>query len=236
MTSDDDGRVGYHMAKLRSLVEEEGKLSTALILSSVLKIHTDVIAVRGSVNTISAQLDTMHSMLGPSKTDQLKTILCITNEPWTSRFRTYDERRINGTGEWLLQLELLQNWACEPEGPQTLAIEAVPNFGKTYLASSIIIHLRDRVQRDQKPVALAYYFFDKSSKSLSSGDIIRSIIYQFCTQNLQFFEIASPIIQQEKGSAVNLSDAASKKLWSSLIANGRLKNYGLCLLSSCLMG
>ncbi len=227
MTSGDDGGVRYHIAKLQSLVEEEGKLSTALILATVLKMHTDVVAVRGSVDTISGQIDSMQSMLGevgtllgPSKVDQLKTMLCIENEPWNARLRACAERHISGTGEWLSQHELFKAWAsCQAEGPQVLALEGGPNFGKTHLATTMIMHLRLQAQQSQTPRALSYYLFNNSVKRLSPGDVVRSIVYQLYTQNLQFFETAMPIIKRISGSVGNLNDETSKHLWSSLIVN-----------------
>ncbi|KAH6611841.1 hypothetical protein C7974DRAFT_85673 [Boeremia exigua] len=83
-----DGDMGARTAELQKLIEEEGRLSSALILASVLKIHKDVGTINTSVNTISGKLSHVHEMimeystsLGPSRVDQLKTLFCIANEP-----------------------------------------------------------------------------------------------------------------------------------------------------------
>ncbi|KAL6703217.1 hypothetical protein ACN47E_010079 [Coniothyrium glycines] len=203
MGTNDDRGVGASLAKLRALVEEEGKLSSALILATVLKIHTDVVAVRGGVNTMTGQLETMRDMLeeqgnllGPSKADQLKKMLCITDESWRSRLRSYSERRIPGTGEWLLHHEMLMAWISDSaESRQVLAIEADSNSGKTYLAVAAIAHLRKREQENQTPANVAFCLFDTSSKKLTFGDVVRAISYQLCLQDLRFFDCAFPEIQ-----------------------------------------
>ena len=146
MGGDDQG-VGDHLARLRTLVDEERKLSSALVLATVLKIHTDVIAIRGNVNTVTNQLHTMHEMIGPSKIEQLKKLLFIDGEPWNSRFRACADRRISGTGDWLMQHDLLAAWTFNPANDsQVLAIEAASRSGKTYLATAAIIHLREHAR------------------------------------------------------------------------------------------
>ena len=209
MVSGDDAGIGAHMAELQSLVEEEGRLSTVLILATVLEIHTDTIAIRGSVNTMSGQLDTMHNMLGeygtllgPSKTEQLKMMLCIANEPRNSRLLACAERRIKGSGEWFLQHDLFMSWATvQADSSQVLAIEAGSKSGKSF-STTAIIHLQEQAQKGGAPSAVAVYFFDELSKAPTSGDVVRSIACQLCVQNLQFFEIAYLVIQQILGETV----------------------------------
>jgi hypothetical protein len=222
MATDDDRGVEAHLSKLRSLVEEEHKLSSALVLSTVLKIHKNVVAVRGDVNVISGRLEAVQNMLGeyknllgPSKTDELKKLLGLSGEPWSSRFRTCAERRIAGTGGWLLKHEDFAPWLSKSEGsPQILAIEAGSDYGKTYLATAVIVHIRQHAEQDQNLDIVAFYLFDKSAKSLTFGDIVRTSIFQLCVQSSQFFAIAHPLIQLYFGRT---GQRSSVDLWIEIV-------------------
>ncbi|KAF1918595.1 hypothetical protein BDU57DRAFT_566922 [Ampelomyces quisqualis] len=224
MATGDDGTVEAHLSKLRSLVEEEHKLSSALVLSTVLKIHTNVIAVRGDVNVISGRLETMQSilgeyknLLGPSKTDELRKLLAISGENWSSRFRTCAERRIPGTGRWLLEHKDFTAWLASSDGSsQLLAIEADSDYGKTYLATAVIVHIRQYAIENQRLDMVAFYLFDKSSKSLTFGDIVRTVIFQLCIQSSQFFAIADRLIQSHLGRTAQTSSA---ELWSKIVVH-----------------
>jgi hypothetical protein len=175
---DDDKGVGDHLAKLQSLVEEEGRLSSALVLATVLRIQADVVAVRGGVNSITDQLHTMRGMLGPSKIDELKKMLYIDSEPWNSRFRACAERRISGTGDWLLQHDLVMAWISSSTAePQFLAIEAQSHAGKTYLATAAIVHLRKTARQTQTNAPVAYYLFDKAATGLTAADVVRAVVF-----------------------------------------------------------
>lgn len=224
MGTDDDGKVGAHLSKLRSLVEEEHKLSSALVLSTVLKIHTNVLSIRGDVKIISGRMESVQStlievknLLGPSKTDELKKLLGLSDETWSSRFRTCADRRIEGTGGWLLKHDDFTVWLSSSNGSyQLLAIEADSDYGKTYLATAVIVHIRQQAIQNQKLDMVAYYLFDKSSKSLTFGDIARAIIFQLCIQSAQFFAAADPEIQLLFGRT---AQTGSVELWKRVIVD-----------------
>ncbi|CAN9169492.1 unnamed protein product [Alternaria alternata] len=199
MATGDDAGVSDHMLKLQGLIEQEGKLSTTLILASVLKIHTDVVAVRGSVSTMSDKLDLVHekiseynTALTPSRVERLKTLFSVDQEPWYNAFRVCAERCVPNTGAWLLQHEKFKAWTTtHAHLPQILTIEAASRSGKTYLATIAITYLHERVlDTSSARLAVAFYYFDKVSKELTADTIIKSIAYQLCTQNPVFLDRA----------------------------------------------
>ncbi|KAJ8118468.1 hypothetical protein OPT61_g548 [Boeremia exigua] len=213
MGSNDDKGVGQHLDKLRSLVEEEHRLSSALVLATVLKIQTDVTAVRGGVETITDQLHTMRDMVGPSKIEQLQKLLHIDSETWKTRFRDCADRRISGTGEWLMQHELLMAWiSSSAADSRILAIEAASNTGKTYLATAAIDHLGKHATQSGARATVAFYLFDQTSRQLTAGDVVRAIVYQLCAQDDRFCDITFPIIQQTSQDTLS-----SKALWKQLV-------------------
>jgi hypothetical protein len=227
MALDDDAGVGWHMNELRRLVEEEGKLSTALILASVLKIQKDVLAVHGSVDTVSNKLDVLHSLIGeyshslsPTRIDQLKTYFSIENQPWNDTARTYAERHVGGTGVWLPQHELFINWdTTRADTSQFLAIEAGSMFGKTHLATMAATYLAERARCTEAHCVVASYYLDKTSKTLTAAAIVRAIAFQLCVQDPPFLETAYPLIRKAAGLNKSLSALSTSELWSSLVVD-----------------
>jgi hypothetical protein len=204
MGGDDQG-VDEHLTQLRKLVEEENKLSSALVLSTVLQIHTNVLTVRENVGTI------MHTMLEPSKIGKLKEWLHIDSEPWTSRYRACADHRVRKTGEWLLQHDLLTAWIAAENESQILALEAASSTGKTYLAIAAIDRLQ-RHARDHKSAAVAYYLLDRTAVLSTTGNVVRAILFQLCVQNAQFFKLAQPILEDPKNN-----DIKGEDLWNSIV-------------------
>ncbi|KNG51777.1 neutral amino acid permease [Stemphylium lycopersici] len=205
MGGDDQG-VEEHLAKLRQLVEEESKLSSALVLSTVLQIHKNVLTVRENVDTI------MHTMLEPSKIGKLKEWLQIDSEPWASRYRACADHRVRETGKWLLQHDLLMAWVAAENGSRVLALEAASSTGKTYLAIAAIDHLQTRAREDQTSAAVAYYLFDRTAILSTTGNVVRALLFQFCVQNAQFFKLAQPILEASKENSTKGED-----LWENIV-------------------
>ncbi|RFN52963.1 neutral amino acid permease [Fusarium flagelliforme] len=220
-TGDDEG-VGDQMVKLQDLIEQEGRLSTALILASVLKIHKDVGAVRKSVSTVMDKLSLVHNSIIEYSTsltsqhvDKLKSSLYITHEPWNDAFRACAERCVAGTGEWLLLDNKFNAWATtRNDAPHIFAIEAGSNFGKTYLTTIVIAHLHKRALEEVKTQSvIAFYYFNSASKDLTAAAVIRAIAFQLCTHNTRFFDFFRSLHKTS-------SDASSSlgiNLWTSLI-------------------
>ncbi|EKJ68749.1 hypothetical protein FPSE_11080 [Fusarium pseudograminearum CS3096] len=222
MATGDDAGVGEQMVKLQGLIEQEGRLSTALILASVLKIHKDVGAVRRSVSTVMDKLSLVHdsiieysTSLTSQHVEKLKASLYITHEPWNDAFRACAERCVAGTGEWLLLDDKFHAWATTQNGaPHIFAIEAGSNFGKTYLTTIVIADLHKRPLEELKthPV-IAFYYFNNASKDLTAAAVIRAIAFQLCAHNTRFFEFFRNLHKTS-------SDASSSwgiNLWTSLI-------------------
>jgi hypothetical protein len=226
MTTGDDASVGKEMVQLQDLIEQEGRLSTALILASVLKIHKDVGAVRSSVSTMMDKLSLVHNSiieystsLTPKHVEKFKESFHITHEPWNEAFRACAERCVAGTGGWLLQDDNFNAWATtRNNAPYIFAIEAGSNFGKTYLATIVIIHLHKRALEMKTHSVIAFYYINKASKDLTAAAIIRAIIFQLCTHNTWFSDLVNAlIIKETPGTNLNVSSSSAIDLWTSLI-------------------
>ncbi|KAI5840134.1 hypothetical protein DFP73DRAFT_197875 [Morchella snyderi] len=94
-----------------------------------------------------------------------------------SRYLGIRERRIKGTGEWLLQHPTFKNWMNGNPGCTVLWGCAKPGAGKTFISSKVIDHIKS-----QAPIhnsAVGYYFFDHMEKDrVSHKDILSSLIGQ----------------------------------------------------------
>lgn len=204
MGGNDQG-VGAHLTLLRDLLEKESRLSTALVLSTVLQIHKNVLTVRENVDTI------MHTMLEPSKIGKLKEWLHIDSEPWTSRHRACADHRVRNTGEWLVRHRLFKAWVLPGNELQVLALEAASSTGKTYLAIAAIDHLQRRHRNDQTSTAVAYYLFDRTVALSTIGNVVRAVLFQLCVQNVQFFKLAQPILE------VPEENIKGEDLWGKIV-------------------
>ncbi|TLD07789.1 hypothetical protein PgNI_10312 [Pyricularia grisea] len=221
---EDDKGVGAHMEELQRLIDEEGRLSTALILSTVLRIQKDVQAVQGSVTTVSDKLSVVHDMItenSPSRVDQLKKLFGIGSEPWNDTFHACAEQSVSGTGGWLLRREDFSAWTtAASEAQQILAIEADSNFGKTFIATQVISHLYRSVKETNGSSAVAFYYFDNSSKDVTASAVIRAIAFQLCMQSPSLLDLVLPVVKailEPENSS--LSSLSSNELWTRLVVN-----------------
>ncbi|EUC28197.1 hypothetical protein COCCADRAFT_9383 [Bipolaris zeicola 26-R-13] len=204
MGGNDQG-VGAHLTLLRDLLEKESRLSTALVLSTVLQIHKNVLTVHENVDTV------MHTMLEPSKIGKLKEWLHIDSEPWTSRHRACADHRVRNTREWLVRHRLFKAWVLPGNELQVLALEAASSTGKTYLAIAAIDHLQRRHRNDQTSTAVAYYLFDRTVALSTIGNVVRAVLFQLCVQNVQFFKLAQPILE------VPEENIKGEDLWGKIV-------------------
>ncbi|KAL8684681.1 MAG: hypothetical protein Q9224_006190, partial [Gallowayella concinna] len=87
--------------------------------------------------------------------------------------------RHKGTGTWILQDSLYQEWYCATR-TSTLCCIGIPGCGKTILASSIV----DVLQRDtalSKPSIVYYYCHYADQRTLRTERIVGTILKQFFT-------------------------------------------------------
>jgi hypothetical protein len=212
----DDQEVGQNLTTLRKLVKEERELSSALVLSTVLQIHKNVLTVRENVDTI------MHTMSEPSKVRKLKEWLHIDSEPWDSRYRTCADHCVRGTGEWLLQHKFLMAWAAAGNESQVLALEGASSTGRTYLAIAAIKHLQEHARDSPTTAAVAYYLFDRTDIPSTTGHVMRAVLFQLCIQNAQFFTLVRETLEDSKQNNTKCED-----LWDKIVRDVLPKMPGL---------
>lgn len=152
----------------------------------------------------------MHTLLTLVKDTAILELQQRVGAPvWATRFEHARSHRVEESGEWLLAHPLVAKH-IENEGvecskhanvlflygkynQQTSFIACItilttmigkPGYGKTTLATVMIDHLRETasLRRDNDPNSLAFFFFDRQSRSSSSHHAFRALLAQliFC--------------------------------------------------------
>lgn len=89
-----------------------------------------------------------------------------------------ERRKIPGSGEWLLEHQDFRSWADRDDvatdgAPQIFWLSGDPGCGKSYLASTVINHLRERGE------ATSFFFLKYGDVSRQSiGPLLKSLAYQ----------------------------------------------------------
>jgi hypothetical protein len=111
----------------------------------------------------------------------------------------YASQRQPGTGEWLLESSIFQDWVSKPWA--TLFCPGIPGAGKSILASVIIEELNTRYENDHT-VGIAYFFcsfqtHDDQSQKLES--ILACLLRQLAQGLPQIPEGLKALFQKHKG-------------------------------------
>jgi NACHT domain-containing protein len=84
------------------------------------------------------------------------------------------------TAKWIFDVEEFQTWTTQ--NGETLWIHGIPGAGKTILCSTIIGHMQERCQNNDKSCILYYYFdFSDSTKQCLSS-LLKSLIFQLVSR------------------------------------------------------
>jgi hypothetical protein len=86
------------------------------------------------------------------------------------------------------------------------------------LWSSKLWILHERVlETSSARLAVAFYYFDKVSKELTASAIIKSIAYQLCMQNPEFFNRAFSLATESGTEITTLASNLMFNFWDNLI-------------------
>ncbi|KAF3230042.1 hypothetical protein TWF192_007105 [Orbilia oligospora] len=108
--------------------------------------------------------------------EERKVLEWITPIDDSTQHNDFLNRRQSGTGEWMLNSSVYQNWLNTPK--EILYCPGIPGAGKTILTSIIIDNLIDRYSHNPE-IGIAYVYFNfKGSARLRIDDILSSILKQ----------------------------------------------------------
>lgn len=112
---------------------------------------------------------------------------------WATTYHNIRQHNVEGTGQWLLSDETFNEWTKPMTSAPLLALVGEEAAGKSYLASTVIHHLRtqmsEQVENSRRLVAL--YFLDKRKSNAGIDALGKSIIWQFADSDPSYMQSAA---------------------------------------------
>lgn len=97
------------------------------------------------------------------------------------------EKRLHGTGGWLLESEMLREWDQAKDSSDScsniLCIQGAAGSGKSILASRVIDHFSDIIMKSPEEIAMAFVYCNSDNElKINPAQLLSSILYQLCSQ------------------------------------------------------
>lgn len=151
--------------------------------------------------------------------ETMKKVLNVdeTKKTWEEVHANLRTQHIEGIGQWLLDYRFFSRWADPQEtAVHFFALKAPPGFGKSFLSSVVVDHVKKR-HNGNGQVCVAYYYFqkesgEKSEKTSVLNRAVRALIWQLASQGHR--EFVKTAVQT---CARNPDDGNTSNLWKMLI-------------------
>ena len=104
----------------------------------------------------------------------------------TANYSTNYKERLDGTAEWLFEVDLYQRWETEPSAARALWICGPPGCGKSVLAGSIITRLQEPLDHTRKANVLYSYCTHDANAGLQAFDVLRTFVYDLALADAVF--------------------------------------------------
>ncbi|KAK2880197.1 hypothetical protein FQN49_000471 [Arthroderma sp. PD_2] len=240
-----DKGVSAELSKLETLVQNETKMSIALILESAKINEGNITAgfsdVKSSLETVDSklenidgQMDNVSSLLerhdlAEKRRDQdgltrqrrekIKAALKIDKEVWRSHQEEYVSNIVPGTGQWLLNDPQFSAWAdSEAKAAPIIGLKAKEGYGKSYLSSAAIRYLYRLYPpgNQNTRMSVAYYFFGGNTFN-STEKSVNTALRSIIWQLTQ----NDAVYQKNVASACDKPEefGNSLELWKQLVVN-----------------
>ncbi|KAF8541994.1 hypothetical protein BDD12DRAFT_442140 [Trichophaea hybrida] len=150
------------------------------------QLSEDISAVLRFVSTLSGQH--VQQELTDDETEQLLKWLSPLEQQ--KRHRYFQQKRLENTGEWLLELEGFRTWrdSEDQDHNSVLACYGIPGAGKTFISSLVVDHLATNFSGKNVGVACLYCDY-RDRKAQTPVNMIGGLLKQFIT--------AFPVIPKE---------------------------------------
>lgn len=121
------------------------------------------------------------------------------NEPepfWDTIYRNYRGQTVSGTGEWIFSDPKYVAWESgQANSAPILAIEGPDQSGKSYLASTIIKHLKEKAAKisSDTRISPAYYFLEGNSReelkrAANLETVAKSLVWQLSEADTSYMK------------------------------------------------
>ncbi|KAF3314508.1 hypothetical protein TWF173_004591 [Orbilia oligospora] len=136
--------------------------------------------------------------------EERKVLDWITPIDDSTQHNDFLNRRQPGTGEWMLNSSVYQNWLNTPK--EILYCPGIPGAGKTILTSVVVDNLIDRYSHNPE-VGIAYIYLNfKGSAQLRIDDILSNILKQLVRTQASLPRCIKELYNRYKGSRPPRSD------------------------------
>lgn len=114
---------------------------------------------------------------------------------WSTTYQNIRHQTVDGTGKWVLTQKEFTDWAKHGSDTPVLGIVGGEASGKTYLAASIISHLRqnDIGEKNNSRRLVSFYFLDERKTNSGIEVLGKSIIWQFTESDASYMQSAASI-------------------------------------------
>jgi hypothetical protein len=222
-----DEKVQSLMSELKKLTEEETHMVVALVNQTTRRIERNVELISTTTGRIESGVQSNSIVLlrmeqkmdensndAKEKEDQ-KTLVDLLEsskilEQAKDLFESINEKRMPGSGTWLLQDPLFRRW--EKREVPLLWVFGEPGTGKTFLSSKIIDYLKNdgRVSN----ASVAYFFIKEDTRESTSVDnILRSIALQTAQSDRAFRKF---LLDRSRDPDRNLKNKST--LWKGFLS------------------
>ncbi|KAG8528638.1 uncharacterized protein KY384_006325 [Bacidia gigantensis] len=132
------------------------------------EISNDVRHLTDDVKVLSTRAQNRH---------RIEVLDWLSSNKYSERHREVCGKRVQGTGNWLLECGTFQAWIdqCQP----ALCCTGNPGVGKSVLTSLVIDHLKETFRSSQD--VIAYYYFDhqrqdRKPQEALYGSLLRQVV------------------------------------------------------------
>lgn len=98
------------------------------------------------------------------------------------KHRDVINRRLEGTGSWLLQDPLFKSWRDDPQSSQVLWCHGIPGAGRTIVSSLAIDSLRNPLSGEAAEIAFVYYDYQDQTQQ-TPVNVVGSILEQLASNS-----------------------------------------------------
>ena len=212
-----------NMAQLLKSASEDSRRQ---LLDRLKDTHDDVLIVKSNTRTLIRDVDKRSSEEKSRKQfeEVCKKLSISTSDLLVieTDYDKYQGKIADGTGSWLAEKEVYQQWAKAEDGKNLqLLLSGAHGSGKTSLAFSILNLIKTGGRSDlsgSDPVAVAFHVFSKLRKAREAvKDSLKSIAAQLFKTNVVHSRNLYKYLQDKTASSLN--DMSIEDMWTDMIVN-----------------
>lgn len=230
---EDDG-IRAALTKLETIIADVTQMEVTVIVNELSDAARNILNIDKKLDQVAEASEVTITKLGhltnaeqrrseaelqKKEIERLRQSLRINDgpQPWQEAQDELSRTRVQGTGQWFLNMALVARW-CSPSEPTLNAIilQGSQNFGKSYLCNAVVDHLLQLHQSDPR-VHVAYYYFHRGPKDAedSINQALKAVLWQFIQGDGQisrdFRKLAIKAIEQKADLSKTL------EMWDTFI-------------------